>query len=209
MGWEVTVPKKYTLVEDRGLSAHLDVCAVQAGGSLAAADLLSAGPPLIQQLTPKLIFWGEEKEHGFRTQSQPSTPSAASTGGENAVFIPSLLSLMATQILPEDVHALSRTPEWHAKAKSPNHEEFVCAPSAYPEHHNAAQLGPHLENTVLTASVTGGLGKAAASTGPGASRRLWQLANGFSLTPSSFSRDKVNIYSFTKIFMCIAVDGTP
>lgn len=39
-----------------GLGAHLDARAVQAGGSLAAADLLPTGPPLVQQLTPKLIF---------------------------------------------------------------------------------------------------------------------------------------------------------
>lgn len=81
------------------LCTHLDACAVQAGGSLAAADLLSTRPPLIQQLTPKLIFWGGKEEHGVRTQSQPSTPSAASTRGGNAVFISCLLSLMALQIL--------------------------------------------------------------------------------------------------------------
>lgn len=81
------------------LFAHLDVCAVQAGGSLAAADLLSTRPPLIQQLTPKLIFWGGKEEHGVRTQSQPSSPSAAPSRGRNAVFIPCLLFLMAVQIL--------------------------------------------------------------------------------------------------------------
>lgn len=125
MGRGVTVPKKHTLVEDRGLSAHLDACAVQAGGSLAAADLLSAGPPLIQQLAPKLIFWGGEEEHGVRMQSQPGTPAAASTGGKNAVFIPCLLSLTAIQTLPEGLHAPGRTPWRRSKAKSPNHEKFA------------------------------------------------------------------------------------
>lgn len=52
----VTTVRKRMLVGEEGLSAHLDACAVQAGGSLAAADLLSAGPPLVQQLAPKLIF---------------------------------------------------------------------------------------------------------------------------------------------------------
>jgi len=154
----VTVQKEHTVVEDRGLSSHLDVCAVQAGGSLTAADLLSAGPPLIQQLTPKLIFWGEEEEQGVRMQSHPGTPSAASTGGENSVFICCLHSLMAIQTLPKGLHAPRRTPGWHIKTKSLNHEEFVCGPSAYPKHCNTVQLGPQLENT-STASVTGGLGK--------------------------------------------------
>lgn len=81
------------------LCAHLDACALQAGGSLAAADLLATGPPLTQQLTPKLIFWRGKKECGVRTQSQPSTLSAAPARGRNAVFIPWVLSLLAVQIL--------------------------------------------------------------------------------------------------------------
>lgn len=55
-----------TIQEKDARGAHLDARAVQAGGSLAAADLLSTGPPLVQQLTPKLIFWGGEEEHGVR-----------------------------------------------------------------------------------------------------------------------------------------------
>ena len=48
-----------------------------------------------------------------------------------------------------------------------------------------------MENTVLTVSVTGGLGKGAASTGLGASRCPWQLAKGFSLTASSLQEMKL------------------
>lgn len=147
-------------MEDRGLSAHLDACAVQAGSSLAAADLLSTGPPLIQQLAPKLIFWGREKEHRVRTQCQPTTPSAASARGKTTIFIPCLLYLMATQIQSEGLHALRRTPGCQAKAKSPNHDEFcVCTLSRPQTLHDTAQLGPQLEKPVLAVRVTGGLGK--------------------------------------------------
>lgn len=61
-----------------GLGAHLDARAVQAGGSLAAADLLPTGPPLVQQLTPKLIFWGEEEEYGVRKMQKWGYPSYSS-----------------------------------------------------------------------------------------------------------------------------------
>lgn len=71
---------------------------------------------------------------------------------------------MAVQILPEGLQAPSETPWCHAMAKSPSHEELACAASAYPKQCNATQLGPRLEHTVLTVSVTGGLRKAAAST---------------------------------------------
>lgn len=82
----------------------------------------------------------------------------------------------------------------------------MCALSLAQTLCNAAQLGPWLENTVLTASVTGGLGKAAASTSPGASQCPWQLAKGFSalracsaLTPSSLSRHKL-IFNLSQKF---------
>lgn len=69
-----------TIQEKDARGAHLDARAVQAGGSLAAADLLSTGPPLVQQLTPKLIFWGGEEEHGVRRMqsggAQVTAPSS-------------------------------------------------------------------------------------------------------------------------------------